>query len=64
MCLLYVCYVVLSLTEAIEAIEEILSNDVDTRLIEDLLSDLNLLGDLAQTIQSGQAVGLYSKVLI
>jgi len=46
-----------SIAEAIQAIEEILTNNVDTRLIEDALNDLNLLGDLVQKIQSGQAQG-------
>ncbi|XP_060554671.1 retinal-specific phospholipid-transporting ATPase ABCA4-like, partial [Ruditapes philippinarum] len=44
------------LAEAVQALEEILSSNVDAEIIADTITDLNLLADLYQRIVDGTAV--------
>ncbi|XP_052284173.1 phospholipid-transporting ATPase ABCA1-like isoform X3 [Dreissena polymorpha] len=45
------------LTEALNALEAILENNVDTLLIDDLVKEFTLYGELVRIVQSGQANG-------
>ncbi|XP_060560202.1 phospholipid-transporting ATPase ABCA1-like [Ruditapes philippinarum] len=48
------------LAEAVQALEEILSSNVDAEIIADTITDLNLLADLYQRIVDGTAVGNFT----
>ncbi|XP_045158186.2 phospholipid-transporting ATPase ABCA1-like isoform X2 [Mercenaria mercenaria] len=48
------------LAEAVTALEEILNNNVDSEIIADSLTDLNILADLYQKIVDGTAVGNFT----